>query len=274
MGRIKASARVWSYCQDPQSYSAAQGSYRNLDNGNHLISWGTGKTTDIFTTEVTDDGNIEWQLSFSETPDSEKVFDYRAYRSTMIGTAAIPYLCEESDDEAITLYCNWFGHEDEVISYNVYVDDDDPDVFHGNTDTGIYEITDLTRALDYHVRIKAVGNDENEISDYSNEIVVRFESAAVEKELSSGSMGFVLDQNYPNPFNSNTMIRYYLPKSTKVTLRIYNIKGQEIITLLDGMQKSGTNYAVFDAKNLVSGLYFYKIRSENFHSTGKMLLLK
>ncbi|MDP8205194.1 MAG: arylsulfotransferase family protein [Candidatus Electryonea clarkiae] len=265
---------VWSHSQDPLSYSGSRGSHRIIDNGNHLIGWGTG-TTDIFTTEVSNDGTVEWQISFDETPDSNSVYDYRAYRSTMIGTAAVPYVCEESDEEEITLYCNWFGHEDEVMSYNVYLDDiSEPVDFFANTETGIYEITGLTSEIDYHVRIKAVGDGGAEISDYSNDIIVRFESEIVEDESSSGSMDFVLDQNYPNPFNNNTIIQYYIPESVQVSLRVYNIKGQEITTLLNGKQSAGTNSVVFDASGLANGIYFYKLYSPIFNSTGKMLLVK
>lgn len=85
---------------------------------------------------------------------------------------------------------------------------------------------------------------------------------------------FVLDQNYPNPFNPSTTIRYSLPAMSHVVLKIYNIIGQEVATLVDASQSAG-NYAVsFNASKLSSGVYFYKLESATFTSIKKMMLLK
>ncbi len=85
---------------------------------------------------------------------------------------------------------------------------------------------------------------------------------------------FNLSQNYPNPFNPATRINFSLPVNGKVTLQIYNALGQKVATLVDGSMKAGTHTVEWNAANMASGLYFYKIQADNFSSVKKMILLK
>ena len=85
---------------------------------------------------------------------------------------------------------------------------------------------------------------------------------------------FQLDQNYPNPFNPSTTISYALPKQSHVRLTVYNVLGQEIATLVDGIEEAGFKSVQFDAAHLASGVYFYRITSGSFERVRKLLLLK
>jgi hypothetical protein len=85
---------------------------------------------------------------------------------------------------------------------------------------------------------------------------------------------YALSQNYPNPFNPLTNIQYSIPKSGFVTLKIYNLLGQEVATLVEGNQTAGTYVATFDASRVSSGVYFYRLSSGRFVEVKKMLLLK
>jgi hypothetical protein len=85
---------------------------------------------------------------------------------------------------------------------------------------------------------------------------------------------YKLEQNYPNPFNPSTSIRYSIVQPGKVVLKVYDILGREITTLINQYQVVG-NYTVnFDASKLASGVYFYRIESGAFQSVKKMMLLK
>ena len=85
---------------------------------------------------------------------------------------------------------------------------------------------------------------------------------------------FILSQNYPNPFNPSTVIRFQLSVVGKVTLKVYDILGKEVATLVNGVKNAG-NYSVeFNASNLTSGVYFYKLESNGFSEVKKMMLIK
>ena len=85
---------------------------------------------------------------------------------------------------------------------------------------------------------------------------------------------FKLDQNYPNPFNPSTMINYSIPQSSFVTLKVYDIIGNEIATLVNETKSAGKYDVSFEASNLSNGVYLYSIKTNNFTSTKKMILMK
>ena len=85
---------------------------------------------------------------------------------------------------------------------------------------------------------------------------------------------FELAQNYPNPFNPSTEISFSLVKSEKVKLTVYNLLGKEVAVLVDGMRNAGSQSVTFDAKNLSSGVYFYKLEAGSTMMAKKMMLIK
>ncbi len=85
---------------------------------------------------------------------------------------------------------------------------------------------------------------------------------------------FSLSQNYPNPFNATTIIEYQLPEVSFVDLSIYNILGQRVVTLVDGMQEAGWHSIEWNAAGVASGIYFYRIQASEFRDSKRMLLIK
>ncbi|SMO42578.1 T9SS type A sorting domain-containing protein [Gracilimonas mengyeensis] len=113
--------------------------------------------------------------------------------------------------------------------------------------------------------------DWAQIEEYMNEGVV------VSSEREAGTpKGFALEQNYPNPFNPTTNISYSIPEASDVSLTIYNAMGQEVATLYQGMQSAGNHTVTFNASNLASGIYFYRLDSPDagVSITRKLTLIK
>jgi ABC-type glycerol-3-phosphate transport system substrate-binding protein len=85
---------------------------------------------------------------------------------------------------------------------------------------------------------------------------------------------FRLNQNYPNPFNPTTVINYQLPVTSQVSLRVYDMLGREVATLVNDVKPAGVYTIQWDAKNFPSGVYFYQLRSGNSLNTKKLILIK
>ncbi|MBI3579580.1 MAG: CHRD domain-containing protein, partial [Ignavibacteriales bacterium] len=86
---------------------------------------------------------------------------------------------------------------------------------------------------------------------------------------------FILEQNYPNPFNPSTVINFQMAKAGQVSLKVYNLMGQVVATLIDGVKEAGAYKVTFDAKSLSSGVYFYQLAADGaLLQTKKMTLVK
>ena len=106
----------------------------------------------------------------------------------------------------------------------------------------------------------------------ANSVTIPTEITSVENGLVPQE--FELFQNYPNPFNPSTTIKFALPSKMYLTLSVYNLIGEKITEIFKGKMEEGYHETIFYASGLSSGVYFYKIESENFKSTKKMILMK
>lgn len=117
-------------------------------------------------------------------------------------------------------------------------------------------------AISLAYRLKQI--DFNGTYEYSDEVFVD----------NLTPVDFVLEQNYPNPFNPSTTIAYGIPVKSHITLKVYNALGKEVVTLVNEEQAPGTYQVVFNEANLASGVYFYKLQTNNFTAVKKLMLLK
>jgi hypothetical protein len=85
---------------------------------------------------------------------------------------------------------------------------------------------------------------------------------------------FALGQNYPNPFNPNTNIKYQIPSTNQVTLRVFDLLGREVATLVNDVKEPGAYTVRLDATGFASGVYFYRLKAGDFVQTKRMLLMR
>jgi hypothetical protein len=97
---------------------------------------------------------------------------------------------------------------------------------------------------------------------------------AVEDPSTIVPSAYTLEQNYPNPFNPTTTIRFALPTSSDVSLKVYDALGNEVMSLVNGFKNAGSHSVEMNASNLSSGVYFYKLQAGNFVATKKLTLIK
>lgn len=121
----------------------------------------------------------------------------------------------------------------------------------------------------YVVGGNSKNGNSNVIEAYNAPTIVN-----VNTGLENVPTGCSLKQNYPNPFNPSTTIEYTLPRASFVTLTVYDLLGREIRTLVNEPQLPGNHSIVFDASKIPSGVYLYRLQSEHFSETRKMLLVR
>ena len=135
--------------------------------------------------------------------------------------------------------------------------------FGTTTETKSYSFADTeVSAGSYIYRLKQL--DFNGTFEYSPEVEVDVTTP----------IEYALEQNYPNPFNPSTVIKYSIPQDGMVTLDVFNLLGEKVASLVNGLQQAGRYEVNFDASKLASGIYVYTINAGSFNSVKKMVLMK
>jgi len=142
-----------------------------------------------------------------------------------------------------------------------------------NTSLGDTTVTLFNDAQIQTYQFDVVGDPQSIVFDPGNWIL-KNNTVVTEVEDVVQPFNYSLQQNYPNPFNPSTTIEYSIPQSGLVTLKVFNVLGKEVATLVNGQNDAGNHKVEFNASALNSGVYFYKIESGNFVDTKKMILLK
>lgn len=188
-----------------------------------------------------------------------------------------PYPGDQQITE-ISYYEIWRKYGSQDWSYLDYV----------NGNTFIYEDEELNLAgqqsgttVFYKIRAAQTALPENLLSNYSNVTSTVVSGEDPEKKnvnyygtYNLSSDKYELYQNYPNPFNPKTTIFYRIPVDNFVTMKVYDVMGSEIAILVNDLKDAGTHSIEFDASGLSSGIYFYKIQTNNYVESRKLILQK
>jgi hypothetical protein len=138
---------------------------------------------------------------------------------------------------------------------------------HNSLNGASYTYTDKTPlevGKVYEYQLRETGFDGQVTTLQTLTLTIRFNVARA----------FELAQNYPNPFNPTTTIRYQIPTAEVVSLKVYDVLGKEVATLVSGRQEAGSYAVEFNAAGLSSGVYFYRLQAGGFVETKKMMLVK
>ena len=138
----------------------------------------------------------------------------------------------------------------------------------GDYSTNINHL-DILKTIEDMYGLSYAGSSNN-----SNDITDCWTTSTAIDNSNSAPLSFRLYQNYPNPFNPSTTIKYSLPKEGIVTLKVYNVLGKEVKTLVNEFENAGVYNVSFNASELPSGIYFYRLISGNFTQVKKLILLK
>jgi hypothetical protein len=270
-------------------YTVTEGNVEELPNGNRLICWGQNYSP--FVSEITPDNKTVFEMSYSYYIDTYRTYKYQwktdlfttSTDSINFGdfTGGTPiekqFTVYNPGDTLVTI--NEFYCSNPSISTNVILP-----VTIKPGDSLVVPIT-FTPANDSNFTVSFNIRDIQTTYGHSKMIARQVILSGTNETVSSVDNSndipkqYELDQNYPNPFNPTTIINYQLPADGIVSLKVYDMLGREIQTLVNRYQNRGSYNVSFDGSNLSSGVYFYQIRissenANNFSSTRKMLLVK
>ncbi len=251
-----------------------------FDKENHFICF----FDDGYTPEWSDSTTGYFGIIFLETPQTTKLqsgitdFHYNIYDDD-VDVDTIQFGIMSSSEG---LYNSNIGYKyfHPGNSGNIHFDDTSTVPQSGldilaNISSGPYNL-DINQSLVFYTAIIG-GDDYNDI--HQNMITSRNVFNAIltdifEKSKLSSPCLYKLSQNYPNPFNPSTIIKYSIPETGYIKLKVYDILGNEVATLVKE-EKTPGNYSVeWDASSLASGVYFYRIQAGSFVDTKKMILIK
>ena len=211
---------------------------------------------------------------------------YAAYGSSFIGQELVPprtvQCFSESPYPYPVPYENWVGVDltsfevdagsDFIVWFEVTNSDAPAVMISVEPDNGDYH--SFTYAQDRQQWLRYVDSEGNPYN-YLVHSYLGISTAIGEKQLLSFIPDeYSLSQNYPNPFNPTTTIKYGLPEPGQVKLIVYDIKGREVMKLVEEEKEAGFHTVDFDGSRLASGIYFYRLQSKNFQQIRKMMIIK
>ena len=162
------------------------------------------------------------------------------------------------------------GTDNGEFSQNVYVNGNGPSTYQWGPYDNLLSIPAYKYSVENEIKFTSPARSVQMIiiEGGSNFLSVN------DKANSEKIYSYNLYQNYPNPFNPSTLISYQLPASAFVVLKVFDVLGREIETLVNEHQNAGKHSVQFNAAKLPSGVYFYKLEAGNYNNTKKLLLIK
>jgi hypothetical protein len=277
-----AFAWFWSY--DYDDVSGLQAKLHGLDNHSYSVSWyntWTGETVEtqnevsaesILTATAPDLAESEKDIAFRVKKIENGAAGSESKLGIMLKEASLKPTNTDSARTIIAYITDSQGRLVNVSDYPVNFTLTGPGSLSAGqvlSDGGIAIVRytpDLSSDEDISITVEAEGLSSGSISSQM--------ATGTEKSGLEIPDEFALSQNFPNPFNPTTQIQYAIPAQSTVSLKVFNVTGQLVQTLVSGSKSPGNYTATFDASNLSSGIYFYRIEAGAFIKTEQMMLIK
>jgi hypothetical protein len=208
----------------------------------------TDENGDTVWTKTFGESNREYGKSIQQTTDGGYII---AGHTTSFGAGNEDVWIIKTDENGDTVWTKTLGGSNEDFGESIQ-----------QTIEGGYIIAGITNSI---------GAGENDAW------LIKLEADSPSEVINGGKIipsSFSLSQNYPNPFNPATTINYQIPELSFVTLKAYDVLGNEIVLLVNDEKQVGSYEVEFDARTLPSGIYFYQLKAQNFVETKKMVLLR
>jgi hypothetical protein len=258
-GLLKAE-KVFEFRHNPDIHSGKLGNVQGLSTGNTIIGWGLHKTA---VTEIRPDGTTVFELDFTDN-----VYSYRAFRFPWSGTARVPTLWADTSGTDPVLNFTHFGVSD-VIKFYIYEEQTSGWEKVDSTTQNKYMLSGLEPDYAGRYRVSSLRQGSQESLPSDPVVIGMWHTDVLDYSGDEGVESFQLYQNYPNPFNSETVIKYYLPIASRISLEVTNVLGQQVLLLVDDeWRKAGLHEVAFDTGTLSSGVYFCRLlcRSDSYQN--------
>lgn len=256
---------VWFNIFNQQLYVSASGDlFTTEDNGDTWIELAPDEVPRVFQLTFTDE-NIMYATSSSsilKSTDGGNSWTEVAdnFNGEMVINADINHFLAY-DDGKLAAHAN---NDNSENTYGFFISEDDGATWSRQHDFVAGSITELQK-FESSVYAGTAG-----LGVYASDGL----TSTSTEETANGINDFTLHQNYPNPFNPSTIIKYDIAKASDIRLRVYNVLGQEVAELVHTKQTAGSYSVEFDASNFSSGIYIYRLETDSYSQTRKMLLVK
>jgi hypothetical protein len=261
---------VWQYPDNQDTYAQAMGYVQRLTNGNTIIGWGYDEWSaqQLAVTEVEPNGRIALEVAMPND-----VFSYRAYRypflfitwptinDTIEGGATTTIRWNSSGVDTVDIDYSADGGNSWINAATNYPADND----------SINLSVPTTADSVFKFRITESGELDKGIVFNSDPIHVGDLDGVTPR---ANPYSFSLSNNYPNPFNPTTIINYEIGSTSIVSLRVYDVLGRQVETLVNDTKAPGKYSVTLDGSRLPSGVYFYRMTAEDYTLTRKAILIK
>lgn len=278
---------VRRYTHNDAIFSRVLGSVQELSNNNILIGWGDSQNPAI--TEINDQDSIEFELKFLENARQYRIYRFKWETNLFtISSDSIDFGSTSVGDSSFAELI-LYNSNDSLVTINECFADNFSFSILNALPISIPPHDSITLVIIFKPEVEGYYHDKLNIRFVTDTLLLGKQVNLVGEttlvsveDKTEAPLQFSLSQNYPNPFNSSTKISWELQRSSYLTLKVFDVLGNEVATLINEFRPAGKYDVDFNAALLPSGVYFYQLKAINselstaqdFLSTKKMILLK